>query len=100
MGGQFIVIMIPINFMVEPEKLNKVLPDNYNYKKLSSVYYSRLEVLLMNRNVDFINIEKSMKSSNDGPFFPVNGEVHFNPNGNKFTAEQVYIWLAEHNIVM
>lgn len=89
-GAKFIVVLLPINFMVHPNMFEKVLPGS-KYKNAESVYYDRLETKLKTKNIPFINVEKLMKNNiNNGPFFPSNGEVHFNPRGHEFTADVIF----------
>ena len=90
-NAKFIVALLPANFMVDKAMLNKVFPGNDKFTNLDSVYYSRLEKLLKSEGVPYINVENEMKRNvSAGPFFPKNGEVHFNTNGNKFTGDVIY----------
>jgi hypothetical protein len=57
---------------------------------LNSVYYNRLEKLLGLKGIDYLNIEKKMNEEMMGPYFPKNGEPHFNPTGHSFTAKKLY----------
>lgn len=93
-GSKFAVALLPINFMVEPEKLDSVLPGSSRFKGKNSVYYDRLQLELSSQNIATVNIEKLMRANqSDGPFFPKNGEVHFNPAGNKFAGMHIYDFL-------
>lgn len=98
-GGVFLVSLIPINFMTEPEKLKRVLPGNTTFGKLKPVYYDRLAGILAEKHIGTVNVEKAMGSSTDGPFFPANGEVHFNPKGNRFAAQTIYQYLVAKNLL-
>jgi hypothetical protein len=90
-NAKFIVALLPANFMVDKAMLNKVFPGNDKFTNLDSVYYSRLEKLLQNEGVEYINVENEMRRNlSAGPVCPKNGEVHFNANGNKFTGDVIY----------
>ena len=45
------------------------------------------------KNIHFINITKTMLKdynlNKDKNFFPANGEVHFNENGNYYVGEKI-----------
>ena len=98
--SKFMVVMLPINFMIEPEKMDKFFPNTQKLKGLNSTYYNRLERMLDSKGIRYLNIEKSMKSNPGGPYFPENGEPHFNSNGHSFTAEQLYNFLLENEMVV
>jgi hypothetical protein len=91
-GSNFIVINIPINFIIDPKFL-KVLPDDKIFKNKESIYHKRLEEKMINKNINFINITKMMlKDYNldkNVDFYPENGEVHFNENGNYYVGEKI-----------
>jgi lysophospholipase L1-like esterase len=92
-GTPFIVALLPINFMVEREKLDKVFPGS-RFRGRDPVYYDRLQPLLAERGIPVVNIEREMKRAGTGPYFPANGEVHFNPRGHALTAGKLYEFLA------
>ena len=91
-GGKFMLILLPMNFMIEREKMHFVLP-NSKFQHADSVYYGRLAGLLKENGIAFLNIEDAMRNSSGGPFFPANGEVHFSRNGHIFTADRLYDFL-------
>ena len=91
-GVKFFVVLLPINFIVEKEKIELVLPHS-KYKDSNSDYYKKVEKKLEDRNIPVLNIEEKMLDSHAGPFFPKNGEVHFNPNGDAFVGEEIYKFL-------
>lgn len=95
-GTRFVVALLPINFMVEPEKLDRVLPGS-RFRGRESVYYARLERLLAAKGIRVLNIESEMKRAGPGPYFPANGEVHFNPRGHAFTAGKLFEFLSAAN---
>jgi hypothetical protein len=97
-GSEFAVVLIPINFMVDPEKLPKVVGGS-RYKKPKSDYYARLAGLLAARGISSINIGELMRASSEGPFFPANGEVHFNTNGHRFTAQRIVDFLTSQHML-
>lgn len=95
-GGIFLAVLLPINFMIEPDKLDVIVPGS-RFKYLQPIYYQRFTRLLANEGIDVVDVEKAMKESGEGPFFPSNGEVHFNPKGNLFTAKEIFSFLDRGN---
>ncbi|MBS0220194.1 MAG: hypothetical protein JSR91_05570 [Proteobacteria bacterium] len=100
-GSEFMVALLPMNVMVEKGKYDPsttfgahTLPAKF--QKADSVYYTRLVKLLQPMGIPAIDIESAMKRSTQGPFFPANGEVHFNPKGHQFTAERIFAFLNTH----
>ena len=89
-GAKFMVVLLPINFMVQPELLAKVLPTSPDIGKLPSPYYDRLSLALAARQIEHINIDLEMRQDGRAKFYPINGEVHFNPLGHQFVAEQLH----------
>lgn len=103
-GSAFAVALLPMNVMVEKDKVDlsatygvSALPPQF--QNAESVYYTRLGKLLQEAGIPAIDIESAMKSSKRGPYFPANGEVHFNPNGHRFTAEQILQFLKERQLI-
>ncbi len=84
-NSRFIILMIPVNFQVEPDIfLEKVLASKeFGIKR---DYFKELEPKLERRGIQYINILEEMRRHPEVKYFPRNGEVHFNPNGHKFTA--------------
>jgi hypothetical protein len=97
-GATFIALLIPINFMVEREKLDLVFPHS-KYRRAKSVYYTRLTEILKKENIRSVNIEDFMVKSKGGPYFPANGEPHCNPKGNSFTAQAIFKYLESNNLL-
>ena len=91
--SNLIVVNIPINFVIEPNFLKKILPKNTSFNEKESTYHKRLEKKMKERNIHFINITKTMLKdynlNKDKNFFPANGEVHFNENGNYYVGEKI-----------
>ena len=92
---KFNVVLLPINFQIEPEKQDLFFTGMERFDGLTPVYYHRLEQKLSMLEIDVLNIEEGMKSSSSGPFFPSNGEPHFNSNGHHFVGTSIYNYLAE-----
>jgi lysophospholipase L1-like esterase len=97
-GSTFMVALLPMNVMVEKDKYDltatygtSMLPSEF--QNADSVYYARLGKLLDQMDIPAVDIETEMKRSRLGPFFPANGEVHFNPKGHQFTAERLFNFL-------
>jgi lysophospholipase L1-like esterase len=93
-GARFAVTLLPMNFMIEREKMRYVLP-NSKFQNSDSIYYARLSELLKKNGIASLNIEDAMKNSNEGPFFPANGEVHFGRKGHIFVANRLYDFLLD-----
>lgn len=91
---EFSVVLLPINFQIEPEKRDLFFNGLERFEGLNPVYYGRLEKKLKMLEIDVLNIEKEMNSSDAGPFFPSNGEPHFNSNGHLFVGETLYRHLS------
>ncbi len=91
-GAKFAVTLLPMNFMIEREKMDITLPYS-KFRNAPSVYYARLSELLKNNGIASLNIEDAMKNSHDGPFFPANGEIHFDRKGHILTADRLYDFL-------
>ncbi len=103
-GSNFLAALLPMNVMVEKEKFDlsatygvSALPKQF--RNADSVYYARLGMLLQQAGIPAIDIESAMKSSTLGPFFPANGEVHFNANGHRFTADQIFEFLRSKQLI-
>lgn len=92
----FAVVLIPINFMVDETLLLRVMPGSP--RAIRSDYYERFAALLAARGVESLNIGAAMRQSGGGPFFPSDGEVHFNPRGAAFTAEQIFMYLQSSGL--
>ena len=65
-GARFHVALLPINFMVEPEKIDKVVPGS-RFRGREAVYYGRLQPLLERRGIVAVNVEAEMKRAGEGP---------------------------------
>ena len=100
-GSNLIVVDIPINFVIEPNLLAKVIPNNTSFKNKKSVYHERLERKMLDKNIDFINITKTMLKdyslNKNINFYPSVGEVHFNENGNYHVAEKIKEHIINHS---
>ncbi len=91
--AQFLLLMIPINFQVDPNFLKQVLgSDKF---KIERNYFDELKPWLKKNNIQSLDLLPLMKGQPKERFFPKNGEVHFNPHGHRFTAEQLFISLKQ-----
>jgi lysophospholipase L1-like esterase len=84
-GAQFLLLMIPVNFQVEPEAfLKKVLgSDKYQIRR---DYFAEVGPVLDRAGIEHLNLLSLMKDHPEGTYYPRNGEVHFSPNGHRFAA--------------
>ena len=84
-GADFLLLMIPVNFQVEPHFLKVVLgSDDFQIRRDP---FQEMEPTLAQMQIPHLNLLKAMKRHPEQRFFPRNGEVHFNPNGHLFTAK-------------
>lgn len=96
-GARFIVLMIPINFQVEPEFLSTVLGSSDPDFFIRRNYFEELKPRLNAAGVLHLDLLERMKAQ-PGKYFPRNGEVHFNPQGCTFTARCLKKFLDNHNL--
>jgi len=99
-GARFVVLMIPFNFQVEPDLLEKVFGKAQlrgGNVSIARDYYSELEAKLYELNIPFINVQKAMQSRPSEKYFPRCGEVHFNSNGYAFTANVIKEFLLKNS---
>jgi len=94
-GVEFQVVLLPINFQVEPETRDMFFSGMERFNDMEPTYYSDLENRLKLLGYDVLNIERAMKASGEGPFFHKNGEPHFNSTGHRFVGKTVYQWLKD-----
>jgi len=97
-GGKFLVALLPMNFMIEPDKIDFSMPGT-KFRHRKPVYYRRLGALLEREGIQFIDIESIMLATRGGPYFPANGEVHFNPRGHELTAQAIFDYINRHNLL-
>jgi lysophospholipase L1-like esterase len=92
-GAEFLLLMIPINFQVEPEFLPLVLGERHVLGpaafRIQRDPFAEMEPALQDMKVPHVNLLRAMKEHPEQKYFPRNGEVHFNPNGHRFTAETI-----------
>lgn len=92
-GARFLVALLPINFMVERDKLELVIPAE-TLRDRPTAYFARLKGLLAARSIPVVDIEEEMRNAGPGPYFPANGEVHFSPRGHALAAQGIHDRLA------
>lgn len=56
--------------------------------KIQRNYFNELKPWLNKQGISYVDLLEEMKR-HKGRYYPVNGEVHFNPAGHRFTAEQI-----------
>ena len=101
-NGNFLTLLIPINFMVDENLFEQKFPQFDMSAHKEANYYDRLEKKLVNLNINTLNIFNAMKNDyriNGNEHFPINGEVHFNSYGHKFTAQQIFNYLLKNKII-
>jgi len=83
-GARFLLLMIPVNFQVEPHFLPQVVgSDAFTVQRN---YFEDIKPGLRQAGIDFVDVLAPMKAQAGLHFFPRNGEVHMNARGNAFTA--------------
>lgn len=91
-GARYLLLMIPVNFQVDTNLLGKVMGSNkFDIKRN---YFEELKPWLENNNIEYLDLLKAMETQK-GKYYPKNGEVHFNPEGHKFTAKELKLKLDE-----
>jgi lysophospholipase L1-like esterase len=95
----FLILMLPINFMVNKDYLSMKFTKNSKLLKLEPNYYQRMEAILKKKNINYLNIYNLMKNKDSINFFPSSGEVHFNSKGNNFVANEIYNYLIDRNLI-
>jgi hypothetical protein len=93
--ADFIILMIPINFQVNPDFLPIVIGNNSFSVKRN--YFSELKPKLEELGIKYIDLLEGMQAK-PVRYYPSNGEVHFNPNGHRFAAETIKIFLDRYDI--
>jgi lysophospholipase L1-like esterase len=93
-GAEFMVLMIPVNFQVEPDFLAMVYGPKY---KVERNYYEEVKPVFDEMDVLYLDVLEEMTAI-PGQYFPRNGEVHFNPAGHRFAAEQLKSFLDENGL--
>lgn len=83
--AEFLVTMIPVNFQVEPDFLTHVVGTGFSIQR---DLFDEMEPWIEEEGIPYINILKAMQAE-PGHYYPDNYEVHFNPQGNEFTAVQI-----------
>jgi lysophospholipase L1-like esterase len=98
-NAKFLVLMLPWNFMVEPDYFFpnfRINPEKYELKDYYHELANKLEIM----GINHLNIQKEMKSNPAKKYFPRDGETHLNPAGHEFTASRLYQFLSSNNLVV
>ena len=101
-NGNFIVLFLPINFMLMEDMFKLKFPQIKKPSNRSPIYYNRLEKKLKNLNIKYINIYDLMKKDLETKginHFPNSGEVHFNSYGHYFTSTKIYNFLLNNKLI-
>jgi len=86
--AKFLLLMIPVNFQVEPEIFLEMVLGSNKFK-IERDFFKELEPVLKTMNIEYVNLLPRMKEIPERKFYPRNGEVHFNPRGHKFSATEL-----------
>lgn len=94
-GGKakFLVAMIPINFQVHSEFLEKVLPKEiYGPKRVARDFFAEASVRFSEMGIEHVNLLPRLRSTGSR-VYPDNWEIHFNASGaaivGKILADQI-----------
>jgi hypothetical protein len=87
---RFIIMMIPVNFQVEPKFIPLLLGSNKFSIKRN--YFDELKPKLSEYHIRHLDLLEKMKRE-AGDYYPRNGEVHFTPEGCHFVAKSLKIFL-------
>ena len=101
-NGNFVVLFLPINFMLMEEMFEIKFPQIKKLNNQLPLYYDRLEKKLKNLNIKYINIYDLMKKDfkiKGINHFPNSGEVHFNSYGHYFTSAEIYNFLLNNKLI-
>ena len=90
--ARFVLLMIPVNFQVDP----RLLPQVLGSRKFSIArnYFDEIKPRLQSLGIEFADLLQPMQEHSNERFFPQNGEVHFNPAGHAFAAQVLRQHLA------
>ena len=101
-NGNFIVLLLPINFMVNKDMFDIKFPNLKYSRNKTPVYYDRFNNQLESLKIRTINIYDSMQKDyekNKIELFPKNGEVHFNSKGHYVTAKKIYEYMIKNSLI-
>jgi len=87
---KFIIMMIPVNFQVEPKLIPVTLGSNEFSIKRN--YFNELKPKLSEYHIKYLDLLEKMKTE-PGNYYPRNGEVHFTPEGCRFSSKSLKIFL-------
>jgi len=102
-NSDFMVLMIPMNFQVEPEYFlpfyfkepgenKEILNGTISLKR---DFFKELSQYLESNNIKYINLLNEMREHSD-KYYPRSREMHFNTKGHEFTANVIYEYLADN----
>jgi lysophospholipase L1-like esterase len=84
--AKFLLLMIPINFQVEPRFLETVVGSSRF--AVARDYFAELAPVLDGKAIPHQDLLDAMRRQ-PGRYFPADGEVHFNPAGHRFAAAKL-----------
>ena len=85
-GARVLVLLIPVNFQVDPAFLTPVFGTAASTTRVRRDPFEVLEPALARRHIPTVNLLRAMRAHPETRYFPMNGEVHFNPAGHRFAA--------------
>lgn len=93
-NAKFLILEIPINFQVDSAFTKAVLGKEFPIKR---DYFAEINPRLDKLGIRYLDLLDRMKASG-GRYYPKNGEVHFNPQGHLFAAEQLADYLDKEGL--
>lgn len=95
-GVGFMVLMIPVSFQVNAAFLDKVMQGEGH--EVRRDIFEEFNSEWDRAGVRHLNLLEKMKGSGDKYFFR-SGDVHFSPEGHKFTAEQLKKYIEQNELL-
>jgi lysophospholipase L1-like esterase len=93
--AQFLMMEIPINFQLDLALMKKFMGKEI---PIARDYFTEIAPVLDGMGIRYLNLLEKMKE-NPGNYYPRNGEVHFNPSGNRFAGEQLAQYLFDSGVL-
>jgi len=98
-GARLLLVLIPFNFEVDPELMEKVFGQDQlrrNGPWVVRDYYAKLGTKLQELKIPHINILREMRSQPMTKYYPKLGEVHLNARGHLFVATKIREFLLKN----
>lgn len=94
-NAAFALLMIPVNFQLNPNFTSQYFGHRLEPQR---DFFMELEPWLREEHIPHLNLLRAMQAT-PGNYFPANGEVHFNPKGHEFAANQLAQMLINEHLL-